>query len=140
MIKIPNKAKFTIVAICFGLACFGFLIKLPLPLRKIDTELHALFFFMAAAFLNILYRINKLNGHLLIFGMLFLFGALIEFAQEYSNKLVHKKIHGNFDPQDVKYNLLGLTLFSVSWFFLHVFFKIYKNSSSKRLYFSKKNK
>jgi len=113
---IPDKIKYIVVAVCFGLSCYCFLIKLPIPFRKIDTELHALFFFIAAAFLNGLFNVKKLNNHLLIFGMLFLFSALIEFVQDYSNTLMHKRIHGNFDPEDLKYNLLGLFSFSLIWF------------------------
>ena len=56
MIKISNKIKSIILIVCFGLSCYGFLIKLPAPFRKIDSELHALFFFVAAAFLNILFK------------------------------------------------------------------------------------
>ncbi|MBS1763998.1 MAG: hypothetical protein JSS90_03400 [Bacteroidetes bacterium] len=111
-----DKIKYSIVAICFAISCCGFLIKLPVPFRDIDTELHALFFFMAAAFLNILFKVKKLNNHLMIFGMLLLFGTLIEFAQDYSNKLLHKTIHGKFDPNDLKYNLIGMTIFSIFWF------------------------
>lgn len=47
--------------------------------------------------------------------MLFLFGAMIESAQEYLNTLVHHRINGNFDPIDLKYNFLGICLFSLFW-------------------------
>ena len=120
MIKVSNNIKYIIVAICLGISCYGFLIKLPVPFRKIDAELHALFFFIAAAFLNILFKVKKLNNHLLVFGMLFLFSTLIEFTQDYSNKLLHKKIHGNFDPNDLKFNLIGITIFSVFWFMYYL--------------------
>ncbi len=120
MIKISDRIKYFTVAICLGLSCYGFLIKLPVPFRSIDTELHALFFFIAAAFLNILFKVKKLNNHLLIFGMLFLFSTLIEFTQDYSNTLLHKKIHGNFDPNDLKYNLIGITIFSMFWFMYYL--------------------
>ena len=126
MIKISNKIKSIILIVCFGLSCYGFLLKLPAPFRKIDSELHALFFFVAAAFLNILFRIKKTYNHFFIFGMLFLFGAFIEFAQDYSNKIWHEKIHGNFDPQDLKYNLFGLLVFSLFWFTYYLWVQIYK--------------
>ncbi|MBK7527626.1 MAG: hypothetical protein IPI59_08775 [Sphingobacteriales bacterium] len=58
--------------------------------------------------------------------MLFLFGAFIEFAQDYSNKIWHEKIHGNFDPQDLKYNLFGLLVFSLFWFTYYLWVQIYK--------------
>lgn len=114
----PRKLLFfriTILIIVFIIATYCFLIKLPVPFRKIDTQLHALFFFTTAAFINILFLVKDIKNHLLIFGMLFLFSALIEFAQEYSNTLVHKRIHGNFDPIDLKFNLLGLCFFSLLW-------------------------
>ncbi len=40
-----------------------------------------------------------------------LFGIIIEFAQEFSNKIsiriIGKAIHGRFDVEDVKYNMIG---------------------------------
>ncbi len=107
--------KLLLTILCFGIAIYGFMIKLPVPFRKIDTELHCLFFFFASAFLNILFKVKRLNNHLMIFGMLFLFSTLIEFAQEYSNQFFTKRIHGNFDKEDLKYNLLGLCCFSALW-------------------------
>jgi len=42
------------------------------------------------------------------------FGIMIEYLQEYYNKVfIHmgiKPIHGNFDIQDVKYNIFGLVV------------------------------
>jgi amino acid permease len=35
--------------------------------------------------------------------------------QELSNHFSTKKIHGNFDPKDVFYNLLGLIVASFFW-------------------------
>lgn len=103
---------------------FCFMIKLPVPFRGIDTSLHALFFFLASAFINLLFGVKTIKTHLLIFGMLFLFGTLIEFAQEYSNTLVRKRIHGNFDPQDLKFNLMGLSFFSLIWFSYYIIGKL----------------
>lgn len=41
-----------------------------------------------------------------------LFGIVIEFAQEFSNKIsirvIGKTIHGRFDIGDVKYNMIGI--------------------------------
>jgi len=130
MVLISGRIKFIIVAVCFGLSCFGFLIKLPGPLRGMDTELHALFFFLAAAFFNILFGVRKLETHFLIVGMLFLFGALIEFSQEYSNKLVGKRIHGRFDPEDLKCNLIGLAVFSAFWLFYFIIKLVFKKINS----------
>lgn len=91
-----------------------------------DTELHALFFFLAAAFLNILYQAKKSSTHFLIFGMLFLFSALIEFTQEYSNTFFPRRIHGNFDPEDLKHNLIGLTSFTLLWIAYHSITRVLK--------------
>jgi hypothetical protein len=112
---ISDKMKVLIVLACTAFAVVGFMLKLPPPFRRIDQELHALFFFMAAAFFNILFQNKKISTHLLIFGMLFLFSTLIEFAQDYSNAFFHRRIHGNFDPEDLKFNLLGLFGFSAIW-------------------------
>lgn len=117
---IPGWIKAVVVLFCFCVSVFGFMIKLPKPFRGMDQELHALFFFVAAAFLNILFLNKKLQTHLLIFGMLFLFSALIEFAQEYSNVFLGKRLHGMFDPEDLKYNLMGLVGFSSIWILFYL--------------------
>jgi hypothetical protein len=93
----------------------GFLIKLPSGFRHADKELHALFYFSAAAFLNILFTNKKVLVHIVIFAVLYLFGMAIEYAQEYSNKLFHKRIHGRYDVEDIRANFKGLVLFSVLW-------------------------
>lgn len=101
-----------IISIC------GFMIKLPLQLRGIDLELHALFYFAASAFLNLLFKVKDFKTHMLIFGLLVTAGVGIEFAQEYSNHLFNKRIHGNFDKVDVLYNLIGLVAFTGFWLFI----------------------
>jgi glycopeptide antibiotics resistance protein len=44
--------------------------------------------------------------------ILFFFGILIELFQEYSNnisiKLLGRRIHGNFDVEDVLFNFIGI--------------------------------
>lgn len=125
----PKKlliVKITILIIVFIISIYCFMIKLPVPFRKVDTELHALFFFIASAFINILFLVKDIKTHFLIFGMLFLFGTLIEFAQDYSNSLFPKRIHGNFDPIDLKFNLLGLCFFSLLWFTYYTLNRIMK--------------
>jgi len=93
----------------------GFLVKLPSHFRHYDKELHATFYFLAAGFLNVLFTNGKLTRHLIIFLALYFFSISIEYAQEYSNKLLHVRIHGRYDPEDVKYNLRGLIAYSVLW-------------------------
>jgi hypothetical protein len=104
-----------LIFICLIISIIGFMIKLPSVFRHYDKEMHAAFYFAAAGFLNILFKNKKLSWHILIFIILYLFSISIEYAQEYSNKFLHSRIHGNYDPQDVKYNLKGLVAFSVLW-------------------------
>jgi hypothetical protein len=129
--KLSNWAKFFIILFCFVASVVGFLIKLPSAFRNIDRELHLLFYFLAAAALNILFSNQKIIWHVFIGFILFIFGLSIEYAQELSNKLLHVKIHGRFDPEDVKYNLLGLLVFSALWFVYMVFRFIKKTWQEK---------
>lgn len=116
-------ARIIILIIAFLFAIYCFMIKLPVPFRKVDTELHALFYFSAAAFINILFLIKTIKDHILVLSLLFLFSALVEFAQEYSNSFYTTRIHGNFDPIDLRYNLIGLVIFSIFWFLFYISLK-----------------
>ena len=107
--------KIFIAVFCFGIAIVGFMLKLPSMFRGMDKEMHAAFYFLAAAFLNILFAKRNLIIHAIIFVFLYLFGYAIELAQEYSNKFFRKRIHGRFDPEDVASNLQGLLYFSAIW-------------------------
>jgi hypothetical protein len=104
-----NATKLFILFICFILSLVGFLIKIPVPLRGHDKFLHGAFYFLAAAFLNFLFR----KKHVLIFILLALFGVLIEYLQPLLNKLTHSKMHGRFDIEDIYANMKGLVLYSV---------------------------
>ena len=104
-----------IVVVCFAVAVFGFMIKLPAPFRHMDKELHDVFYFLAAALLNVLFAGTKLLRHLIIFAALYFFGVAIEYGQDYSNHFFHTRIHGRFDPEDVRANLKGLIAFSLVW-------------------------
>jgi hypothetical protein len=108
--------KIFLLTFCFVLSVLGFMIKLPSVFRHYDKELHAAFYFVAAAFLNLLFANKNIIRHIVIFGCLLLFGICIEHAQAYSNKLFHVKFHGRYDPEDVKSNLKGLAGFSILWF------------------------
>ena len=110
----------------FVVAVFGFMIKLPSAFRHIDKELHAVFYFLAAAILNVLFAKTKLVKHLIIFVSLYLFGIAIELGQAYSNQFFRKRIHGRFDPVDIQWNLKGLLLFSLLWLIYAGFLLIYK--------------
>ncbi|MBC7652239.1 MAG: hypothetical protein H7101_10865, partial [Deinococcales bacterium] len=70
--------------------------------------------------------------HASIFIVLFVFGVCIEYAQEYSNKLLHKKIHGRFDIEDVQSNLKGLLAFSMLWLVYIVMAFLYQQVSCKK--------
>ncbi|MEO7486863.1 MAG: hypothetical protein ABIU77_07165 [Ferruginibacter sp.] len=133
--KLPlnNWAKILLVAVFFGAAIIGFMVKLPSGFRHIDKELHAAFYFLAAAFLNVLFAGKKIAWHVLIFIMLFLFGLAVEYAQEYSNKLFHVRIHGRFDPEDVQSNLKGLVAFSICWFVYVVLLFVYNKATVKQV-------
>jgi len=113
--KLSTPQKIFLVISCFIVSVIGFMVKLPPVFRHADKELHALFYFLAAALLNLLFTGTKILRHILVFAVLFGMGVLIEYAQEYSNKLLHKTIHGRFDPEDIKANLMGLVSFSILW-------------------------
>lgn len=123
-----NKSIRLILILLF-LSCSitGFMIKLPSAFRHFDKELHSLFYFGAAAFLNILFLTKSLKKHLIFLISLILFGLGIEYAQEYSNKFFRSRIHGSFDIEDVKYNMIGLISFSLIWLLIYIFIKIKSN-------------
>jgi hypothetical protein len=114
-LKFNNWTKVFLVFIFSTLSVLGFMIKLPAGFRHYDKELHAAFYFLAAGFLNVLFTNGKFTRHILIFAILYFFGISIEYAQEYSNKFFHVRIHGRYDPEDVKYNLKGLIGYSLLW-------------------------
>jgi len=116
MTLFQNKKGNLFLAFLFlVLSIIGFMIKLPSAFRHYDKELHSLFYFLAAAFLNLLFAKNKFTRHILIFAFLYLLGMSIEYAQEYSNQFFRKRIHGRYDKEDVLSNLKGLIAFSVVW-------------------------
>ncbi len=130
-LKLSKWAKLLLAVICFGIAIIGFMAKLPSGFRHIDKELHSLFYFIAAAFLNILFTNRKFYRHVLIFIVLYLFGVTIEYSQAYSNKFFQSRIHGRYDPEDVQSNLNGLIAFSVLWIIYIAISFIYRKSTSK---------
>lgn len=129
--KLSNLSKILLCIFLFGIAVFGFLIKLPHVFHHSDKSLHTLFYFLAAAFLNILFVNKNLIVHAFFFGSLYLFGIAIEYAQEYSNKLLRRRIHGRFDPEDVAANLKGLVLFSALWIAVIAILFLYRSLQAK---------
>ena len=120
-----------VAVICFAFAIYVFMIKLPSGFRHIDKELHALFYFLAAALLNVLFAGTKIISHVVIFITLYLFGMAIEYSQEYSNKFFRRRIHGRFDPEDIQWNLKGLIAFSMLWLLVTVVILIYNKTTVK---------
>ena len=114
-LKLTTAQKIVITILVMAISVAGFMIRLPGVFRHHDREMHAAYYFIAAAFFTLLFAGKNFWIHLLIIAMLAAFGMAIEYAQEYSNQLVHRRIHGRFDPEDVKYNIMGLIAFSSIW-------------------------
>lgn len=113
--KPSNPIKILLILFCLGVSVTGFMIKLPAGFRHYDKELHTAFYFCAAAFFNVLFANRNIIRHAVIFFVLYIFGVAIEYAQEYSNTFLHKRIHGRYDPEDVLSNVKGLAAFSILW-------------------------
>ena len=88
---------------------------------------------VTAVFLNLLFANKNILRHAVIFTSLYCFGIAIEYAQEYSNKLFHKRIHGRYDVEDVHANLKGLILFSIVWGVYTAILFLYKNFKFNKL-------
>lgn len=131
-LSLTVRQKVLIAFVCFAIAVIGFMIKLPSGFRHIDRQLHATFYFFAAALLNVLFACTKIIRHVIIFIALYLFGAAIEYGQEYSNKFFRSRIHGRFDPVDIQWNLKGLIAFSLLWLLYMLIVLGYKKATEKR--------
>jgi hypothetical protein len=114
-LKINTAQKIIITLVVLACSVYGFMIKLPAIFRHHDQEMHAAFYFLAAAFFTLLFAGRNFWIHLFILANLAAFGACIEYAQEFSNRLVRHPFHGRYDPEDVKYNIMGLLAFSGIW-------------------------
>ncbi|MBX9783184.1 MAG: hypothetical protein K2X48_07815 [Chitinophagaceae bacterium] len=125
--------KFLLAFVYITAAIAGFMLKLPSVFRHIDKELHSLFYFLAAAFFNLLFVKRNLLKHVLVFVLLFLFGAGIEKAQEYSNRFFRVRIHGRYDPEDVQANLNGLPAFSAVWLIVVLLLFLFQKKKSEAL-------
>jgi len=105
-----NKLNILIITSLFVLSIIGFMVRLPSQFSHYDKELHTTFY--CCAFLFLALQFPKHWAWSTFF--LILFGIGIEYAQEFSNKLslkiIGKRIHGQFDTEDIKYNFLGLAL------------------------------
>ena len=131
-IRLPVRQRILIAAGCFALAIVGFMLKLPSSLRQMDKELHATFYFLAAALLNVLFVGTKFVRHAIIFVFLYLFGMAIEYGQAYSNNFFRKRIHGRFDPEDLQWNVKGLLAFSLVWLVLVALIFLFKKNQPQK--------
>ena len=129
--KLNYFTKTLLTAAAFILAVVGFLIKLPSIFKNYDKEMHSLFYFLAAAFLNIFFAKKIIFRHVVILIFLILFGIAIEFAQEYSNKFLQKRIHGRFDTEDIQSNFKGLIVFSILWITYNVILFVNKRRNTR---------
>jgi|APFre7841882793_1041355.scaffolds.fasta_scaffold20475_2 hypothetical protein len=107
--------KIGILAVLAIVSLIGFMVKLPKVFSAYDKELHLCFYFFAALVLNYMFVKKNFLYHIVVGWILFLTGIFIEFAQALSNLFVEKRIHGNFDPEDVIFNTIGLFIYSFFW-------------------------
>ena len=107
--------KTGIIALLTIISLIGFMVKLPRVFSAYDKELHLCFYFCAALVLNYLVVNRNVFYHVLVAWVLFLGGVFIESAQALSNLFVEKRIHGNFDPEDIMFNTEGLLIYSFFW-------------------------
>ena len=128
--RLSFGVRIFITLFCFAVASVGFIMKLPSQFRQYDKVLHAAFYFGAAAFLNLLFVGRKLGRHIIVFVFLFLFGAGIEWAQEFSKKKFNIA-HGRFDPEDVQFNTYGLIAFSAVWILCVILYYIFKSNQKE---------
>ncbi len=106
-----NQLKAGVLVIGILVAYAGFIIKLPFVFRHIDKELHAAFYLFASIVICWLFGVKNLKTAVFVGFLLFVFGVFVELSQHYSNFILHKRIHGRFDMEDVKYNLYGIVAF-----------------------------
>lgn len=104
-----------LVIILITLSIAGFIVKLPSVFAGLDKELHFAFYFFASAFLSITLVKRSSLTYLACILLLFSFGVFIECAQEISNDIIGKRIHGKFDPQDIRYNIFGIFSYLFLW-------------------------
>ena len=130
-IKLTQYQKITLTLFCFSIAILGFMLKLPKVFRHHDKELHSMFYFAAALFLNVLFK----KRHLQIFIFLSLLGVAIEFVQEYSNKFWPPPKHGRFDIEDIFSNIKGLILFSIVWILINFISYLLKSDNKQTTIF-----
>jgi len=110
-----------IIVVLTLLSIVGFMLKLPRVFHHYDKELHTAFYFSAYLFFSFLFP----KKWFLVFLILLFFGIGIELFQDFSNtisiRLVGRRIHGRFDPEDVIANFYGLVYGAIGFFILNRF-------------------
>lgn len=118
-----NSNKIILISFVSVCTVVGFMIKLPKIFHQYAKELHSSFYLIATLFFIYLFPKKWLLSSL----VLVLFGIIIEFTQEFSNKIsiriIGKAIHGRFDIVDVKYNIMGVFYGLSIFFFLRLLIK-----------------
>jgi hypothetical protein len=118
--------KLILISFLTIFSVIGFMVKLPKAFHHFDKELHLLFYFGATTLVTILFP--KRWGF--SFFVIAIFGIMIEFAQEFSNKIsirvIGKTIHGRFDIEDVKYNMIGIFCGLILFKIIQLIFKASK--------------
>jgi hypothetical protein len=108
MRKMRNTYKIILISILAVFSIVGFMVELPKIFHHFEKELHMMFYFSATMIIAFLFPKKWMISSI----VLSLFGIIIEFAQEFSNKIsiriIGKAIHGRFDVEDVKYNMIGV--------------------------------
>lgn len=103
-----NTYKNILISTIAVFSTFGFMVKLPKIFHHYDKELHMMFYLVVTMIIIFLFP----KRWMISSTGLALFGIVIEFAQEFSNKIsirvIGKAIHGRFDIEDVKYNMIGI--------------------------------
>jgi len=116
--------KNKLIILFFACSLIAFMVRLPFIFHSIDKQLHALFYFTAAIFINTLY---PKKWHITAIGLC-VFGIIIEFLQQYLNnisiRISGKVLHGNFDIQDVKFNTIGIIIGTLCFFMIQFLFRI----------------
>lgn len=110
-----------LIVVLTVLSIFGFMLKLPRVFHHYDKELHTAFYFSAYLFFSFLFP----KKGFIIFMLLLFFGIGMELFQDFSNKislrLVGRRIHGRFDPEDVIANFYGSVYGAITFFILNRF-------------------
>lgn len=103
-----NTYKNILISTIAVFSTVGFMVKLPKIFHHYDKELHMMFYLVVTMIIIFLFPKRWMISSI----GLALFGIVIEFAQEFSNKIsirvIGKTIHGRFDIEDVKYNMIGI--------------------------------